>query len=408
MRGITEAYYALSDVYIRKSFVSEAIKKQGAALSLSKGALRLTYGVIEHNFLFEYQLSRMVEKMPKPSVSVLIKMGMFAIRYMDDIPDFAAVDEIVKTARAVGKSGVSGFINAVLRRYAKEGKELYPSDSLERLSVDSNRSLPIVKRYVQELGEEKAAEILLKKGTDRTHVRASFSFGKKNLITFLSDNGIAFEETEAGALVSEVGKLSSLFSSGNATVMSLGSAEIAEAAFPFEGDVLDACAAPGGKSVYIAERSKGIVIACDKYPHRAELIRKYAERMKVTNLRAETMDSCVFIPDYEEKFGLVLLDAPCSGLGTVASNPDVVLNRTPKDIDELIAIQRQLLSNVSRYVKKGGKMIYSTCSDLPSEDGENVARFLSERKDFALLREKYTETNDKGGEGYYFAVMERK
>ena len=408
MRGLVEAYGALTDVFVRKAFVGEAVKKQGAALSASKGSLRLTYGVIEHTYLFDYQISRLVSKAPKTSVAVLLKMGMYAIKYMDDVPAFAAVDEIVKTACAVGKSGVKGFLNAVLRKYAAEGVDLIPEGKLERLSAESNRPVWLVKRYIRELGEEKALSLLSAKGTSATHVRASVSFGKENLRAALQAKGIAFEETPYGFLIRSVGALFDLFEEGKATAMSLGSAEICEAALPVSGDALDCCAAPGGKSVYLAERIKGTVTATDLHPHRVELIKKYAERMKVKNVRAEVRDQTEFCPAFEGAFSLVLLDAPCSGFGTLPSNPDVVLFKTESDVDALARLQRALLENVSRYVSAGGKLVYSTCSDLPSECGENVRAFLAENAAFALKNEKYTEINEKGGEGFYYAVLEKK
>ncbi len=408
MRGLSEAYAALTDVFVKKSFVGEAVKKQGAALTASKGSLRLTYGVIEHSFLFDYQIARLVPKAPKTAVAVLLKMGMYAIKYMDELPDFAAVDEIVKTASAVGKGGVKGFLNAVLRKYAEKEKDLLPESPIERLSVMSNRPIWLVNRYRKELGAEKAEKILLAKGTTSTHVRPSFAFGKENMRATLEERKIEFEETPHGFLIGSVGTISDLIEEGKVTAMSEGSIEIAEAALPFEGNVLDCCAAPGGKAVYLAERSKGKVYATDLYPHRVELIKRYAERMGVKNVVAEVKDQTMFDPLFENAFSRVLLDAPCSGLGTLPSNPDVVLFKTNADVDALVALQRALLRNVSRYVKKNGQVIYSTCSDLPSECGENVRAFLSENGAFKLVKEKYTEINEKGGEGFYFAVLEKQ
>lgn len=408
MRGLVEAYGALTDVFVRKCFIGEAVKKQGAALTASGGSLRLTYGVVEHSFLFDYRISRLVSKYPKTPVAVLLKMGMYAIDYMDEIPPFAAVDLIVKTACAVGKSGVKGFLNAVLRKYLAEGRDLAPENEIERLSVTSNRPAWLVRRYIKELGKESAVRLLSAKGTSETHVRASASFGKDNLRAALAEKGVAFKETPHGFLIRSVGALSDLFERGKATAMSLGSAEICEAALPAEGNILDCCAAPGGKTVYLAERVKGKVLATDLHPHRVELIKKYAERMGVKNVEAKAADQTVFDPACEEAFSLVLLDAPCTGLGTLPSNPDVALFKTNDDVDALVRLQRALLDNVSRYVRCGGKLVYSTCSDLPSECGENVRAFLAKNENFSLLKEKYTQINEEGGEGFYYAVLEKK
>ncbi|MBP5405226.1 MAG: methyltransferase domain-containing protein [Clostridia bacterium] len=406
MKGVTEAYRALCDVYIRGSYVGEAVKAH--SLSACPAALRLVYGTIEHHYLYEYRLGKLSEKSPKTAVAILLKMGMYLIDFMDDIPNQVAVNEIVRTAKNAGKAQLAGFINAVLRRYAESGKDILPTDAIERLSVDSNRPIWLVKRYIGECGKEKALEILSTKGSVKTHVRPSRAFGKDALRRYLEENAIEFVETPYGFLLSKVGRLASLFGEGKATVMSLGSLEICDAVPEVKGDILDMCAAPGGKAVYLAERTEGRIIACDLHPHRVELIRAYAERMKVRNIELRVADHTIYDPSLKERFSVVLLDAPCSGLGTLASNPDVILHRAEADLDEIIRTQKALLENASKYMKEGGTLVYSTCSDLPSENEEMVKDFLLSHPEMRLAREKSMRTDTSGGEGYYYAVLEKK
>ena len=405
MRSLVEAYRALSDVYLKGSWIGEAVKRYDALLS-DKGAYRLVYSVVEREFLSEYRIARLTEKPPKPAVKLLLKMGMCLLDEFS-MPDHAAVNAVAETAKKVGKGGVCGFVNAVLRRYAKEGRELYPTDPDQLLSVKSNRPLWLIKRYKRELGA--AAEgRLAAKATVKTHLRPAVAFGKDALRDALKKRNIPFEETEYGFFIGEVGALSDLLAEGKATVMSYSSAEVCENIPYVGGSILDLCAAPGGKSVYLAEKHKAEVIACDLYEHRVELIRKYAARMRASTVRPTAQDSRVLKEEWENAFGTVLLDAPCSGFGSLASNPDVVLNRKESDLAAIVKTQKQLIATAAEYVAPGGALMYATCSDLPSEDEGVVRGLLESREDFSLEKQNYTDPALSGGECYYFAVLRKK
>ena len=405
MKALVEAYHALSDIYLKGSWIGEAIKRYDALLS-DKGAYRLVYAVVEREFLSEYRISRLIEKAPKMAVKLLLKMGM-TLSDEFSMPDYAAVSAVVETAKKVGKAGVCGFLNAVLRRYVREGKDLYPSGPDQRLSVLSNRPLWLVKRYEKELGQE-AEERLLAKPTVKTHVRPAFSFGCDALRDILTQRNVAFEQTEYGFYIGEVGVLSDLLKEGRATVMSYGSLDVC-ANVPYTGGtILDLCAAPGGKSVFLAEKFGAEVVSCDVYEHRVELIRKYAQRMNVPTVKPTVWDGTVLKEEWKQSFPTVLLDAPCSGFGSLASNPDVVLNRTESDLAAIVRTQRTLIDRAAEYVAAGGALVYATCSDLPSEDEIVVKELLEKREDFSLEKQCYTDPEKGGGECYYFAVLRKK
>ena len=405
MKGLVEAYRALSDVYSKGSWIGEAIKNNNISPS-DKAAYRLVHAVVEGEFLYEYRIGCLTEKAPKNAVKILLKMGMCLLDNFS-LPDHAVVSELTETAKKVGKGGVCGFVNAVLRRYAKEGKQLFPQDKTQWLSVVSNRPVWLVKRYQKELGMAAAEKRLTDRTTVKTHLRPSFAFGKDALRIALQEREFFFEETEYGFYIGEVGGVSDLIEAGKATVMSWGSADVCSAVPYKDGAILDLCAAPGGKSVFLAEKFGAEVIACDLYEHRVELIKKYAERMGVKTVRPMVKDGRVPCEDWKQAFSTVLLDAPCSGFGSLSSNPDVVLNRTESDLAEIVKTQKTLLAVACEYVKKGGALVYATCSDLPSED-EDVVRFvLDQRTDFVLEKQKYTDPVTGGGESYYYAVLRK-
>ncbi|MGN1042809.1 MAG: SAM-dependent methyltransferase, partial [Christensenellales bacterium] len=180
------------------------------------------------------------------------------------------------------------------------------------------------------------------------------------------------------------------------------------------GKVLDVCAAPGGKSVYMA--IKGLdVTSCDLYPHRVELINAYAKRMRV-NLDARIADATELCPEYIDSFDAVLADVPCSGLGVLNRRKDVVINRTYDDIKALSVLQRKILDNVSRYVVKGGVLVYSTCTVFRMENDDVIEDFLSKHKDFSLSRIDLPYDNEgsiqflpdgKGMEGFFICHLVR-
>ena len=405
MRGLVEAYRALNDVY-GGSWIDEAIRKQGAALADNKGAFRLVYGVVEHEQLYEYAIDCLAKRVPKISIKLLMKMGMYLLDY-SSLPPYAVVNDVAETAKKVGKGALVGFLNATLRAYAGKAKPILPEDPLQLLSVRSNLPLWIVDLYVKEWGEEEAKRRLTFPRSVKTHVRPAFSLGKEGLADLLAERGVAYEETAHGFYVGAVSDVKDLLREGKATVMSFGSAEVASA-LPYNGgEILDLCAAPGGKSVYLAEKYGANVIACDRYPHRVDLIAKYAERMQVKTVFPRVEDGTTPKKEWFERFSSVLLDAPCSGLGSLASNPDVAIHRTAYDLGDLYVLQRKLIENAGRYVKRLGLLQYSTCSDLPSEDGDVVRWFMERDPSFLLEKEIYTDPEEGGGESYYYAILRK-
>ena len=172
------------------------------------------------------------------------------------------------------------------------------------------------------------------------------------------------------------------FFEGDYTFQSVGSVAICSAICAGQS-LLDACAAPGGKSVLLSGKFKNVT-ACELHAHRVELINSYAQRMGASNVHARQTDSAVYNPDYAEAFDAVLCDVPCSGTGVINENPDIKLFRKESDIESLNDIQLKILENCSRYVKSGGTLYYSTCSVLPEENDSIVYKFLQLHPEYAL------------------------
>ena len=178
--------------------------------------------------------------------------------------------------------------------------------------------------------------------------------------------------------------------------------------------VLDACSAPGGKAVMLAQ--KGLeVTACDIHQHRVDLIRSYAERMNA-KLTIYKQDARVFLKKWEQKFDVVLVDAPCSGMGVISKKKDVVFNKTYDDILELKKLQQEILNNCAKYVKKGGLLVYSTCTIFKKENHDNIVEFLEKNQEFSKEIIDLPFVNDgeiqflpdgKGMEGFYLCHLRK-
>ena len=190
------------------------------------------------------------------------------------------------------------------------------------------------------------------------------------------------------------------FDEGKYTFQSVGSIAICDVVSPCE-NLLDACAAPGGKSVLLSKKCDSVT-SFELHSHRVELIRQYKERMRVENVRELQKDSAVFDPDFEEKFDAVLCDATCSGFGTDSENHVIKLFRMEEDFAALESAQTAILSNVSRYVKKGGALYYSTCSLFECENDHIVETFLKTHPDYEVEKIESPLVNEKKKYGLQF------
>ena len=298
-----------------------------------------------------------------------MKIALYMLEFMGK-HDYSVVDFAVELTKKAGKSGAAAFVNAFLRSYKIPA---LPEKSEEKLSIECNSPEWLVKKVKRSYKGE-AAQILsspslgvcvrFKSGAEEylsaEHIETPF----KN--TYIFKNFVRDEK----------------FFVGDYTFQSVGSVAICAAISPCER-LLDACAAPGGKSVLLAEKC-GEVISCELHEHRVELIKSYAQRMGAKNVKAVCADSTVFNKDFENAFDAVLCDVPCSGTGVINENPDIKLFRKESDIESLNEVQLKILENCSKYVKSEGRLYYSTCSVLPEENDSIVYKFLNLHPEYAL------------------------
>jgi 16S rRNA (cytosine967-C5)-methyltransferase len=413
------AYNILDDVYRHGAYASVAMGEVMPMLSEQdkKQVTRIVLGVLEHEMEFSYQINRLCLKSPKAVVRVLLKVGMYLLKYTRSMPDYAAVNETVELAKAVKKE-MAGMVNATLKNYIAIKDDL-PQTGLESLSIRANMPTWLINRYFDQYGIDEGTQLVLNK-YNHTHIRwNNKTYSRYALRNFILDKGLPAVDTPHGYLVGATEPFGELIAEGKVTVQALDSIYICRALMEkgVTGQVLDLCAAPGGKSVYLAEYNDCQVTACDVHPHRVQLIEAYAKRMHVDNVTAICQDGTEYVADWEGRYDAVLVDAPCSGLGVVGENPDMLLNRTEQDLDNLPKLQLKLLSVAARYVKQYGALVYSTCTNLREENGNIVHEFLLRNPQFALEGMSELPENDgmkqfmpdeMGNDGFFVARMRRK
>ena len=370
-----DSYRILTSVYSDGAYLKRAMTDTFIEEKNRPHTTKICYGVLDKDIELEYSINYLCDKRPKQAIRTILKIAFYSIKYLETAP-YAVVDTAVELVKKLGKGGTSGFVNAVLRKYIKTEIPL-PTDETERLSVKYSIPIFAVKRLLRDYGREEA-EALFETQTERTAVRFNVnSDGEK----YLEDRRWNFEKTPFSNTFFVKGfKRDEDFNKGVYTFQSIGSVAICDLIGGGE-KLFDACAAPGGKSVNLADKFASVV-SQELHPHRVELIKEYAERMGKNNVFAVSGDSSVFNPEYEGKFDAVLCDVPCSGYGVTGDNPDIKLRRTDDDVKSLVNTQRKILENCSKYVKDGGSLYYSTCSIFKAENEENCIDFLKKHSEF--------------------------
>lgn len=355
----------------------------------------LVYGTLDKLFLLDFIISKYTDAKLKPQIRGILRMGLYQAFFMR-IPVSAACNESVKLAKEIGKSALSGFVNGVMRNAAKCSIEelLSTLGTNERLSVEYSFPKFMVDEYVDLYGTEFAEKLLdsLSSGESAgMTLRAQPPYTVKQLGEHLSALGLPYKAGlySKNALISEKGfKVSddALFKAGGFTVQSESAMLVCYACGAKPGmSVLDACAAPGGKTACLAAamQNTGTITALELHPHRTALMEASLKRLNVTNAECVTADASVFNEAFADSMDVVLVDAPCSGLG-VTGKPDARYDKTPARLEQLAKTQYALLETCSRYVKNGGALVYSTCTISKRENEDVAAAFIKAHPEFRL------------------------
>ena len=381
----------LSEVLDKGSFVhlvlNQALQKYQYLDKSDRAFItRVTEGTLEYLLQIDHIINKYsktkTDKM-KPLIRNLLRMSVYQILYMDRVPDSAVCNEAVKLAVKRRFTGLKGFVNGVLRTISREKASLvFDSPSLAY-------SIPqwMYDMWEKEYGSAKAEMIAASFLEDRpTWVRCNLSRAlREAILKSLDSQGVMVKELDCLPSVLAISGYDYMeglecFQNGWIQVQDATSAFVGELADPKEGDyIIDVCAAPGGKSLHLADKMKGtgMVEARDLSYQKTALIEENVARSGAANIKAVVWDALVPDEDAREKADIVIADLPCSGLGIIGKKPDIKYNMTMDKMRELSRLQRDILSVVWQYVKPGGTLVYSTCTIDPMEN-EGNAMWLSE------------------------------
>ena len=396
-----------------------AIKRTSLSAS-DRGLLTaLVYGVLERKLTLDACISSLAAR-PIGQIDVetcnLLRLGIYQLRYLDRVPDHAAVNETV----ALAPRKTRGFVNAILRSFLRTGKVIptpdRESDPVGYLSVTYSFDPKLCQIFSETFGAARAESLLeafckqppltLRVNTLRT-TREDLALrieaeGYTVLPTVQSDTGLSLPSAPVASL--------SGFAGGDFFVQDEASQLCVEALEPRAGmTVIDVCACPGSKSFGAAIRmeNKGRVISCDLHANKLSLVRSGAERLGISIIETAARDARDTNAEWIGIADRVLCDVPCSGFGVFAKKPELRY-KDPAVSERLSEIQAAILNSASAYVKHGGRLVYSTCTLLPRENGDVVRAFLSAHTEFSLISMRTLYPDTDGTDGFFFAVLERQ
>lgn len=390
---------AYSNIELKKALSASKLSDKDKALTTA-----LVYGVLQRDITLEYIISSMSSvKISKISkyILLILKLGIYQLVYMDKIPESAAVNESVKLAKKYGAKS-TGFVNAILRNVAR-GNIKKPEDKYDRLAFEYSFPRELAKKWIEDFGEEDALPLMqamnevapmcvrvntLKTTVEKmTAVLPNATLGKYSANALITDGFDVQNSVE--------------YKSGFITIQDEAAMLACEILEPKKGElVMDLCAAPGGKSTYLAQimENDGEILSFDIYEHKIKLIEENARRLGIDIISASVGDACVFNEKYKDCADKVLADVPCSGLGIIRKKPEI--KKAYKQDNNLAEIQYKILENAALYLKSGGELVYSTCTVAKEENENIVNRFLAAHKEFEAVDIKKYLPKKSAEKGY--------
>jgi len=426
------AFEILNKIEKEKAFSSALLPLYEENLETKDRALchELTLGVLRKQIYLDKIIESFTNnKKLDLAVRIALRLGIYQLRFLDKIPDYSAINESVNLVQFAKKTSAKGFVNAVLRRVLREEVKLKFADEIERVAVETSHPRWLIENWIKQFGFEETEKLavannktprmifrLTAKSDEQTlkiihkisleiveseFVQGAFRVEQPNdiLFAFAQEGKIYFQE-ESSQLV------------GNVVNLQTGES------------FLDVCAAPGSKMTQISSEfrvsSSEFLVAGDLHWHRVQILQENCRKQNVKNVNILAYDALNMLPFVESSFDVVLVDAPCSGTGTIRHNPEIRYFLTEKDFAELSAKQLKILDKASKVVKSGGRLIYSTCS-LEREENEAVCeKFLSQTTSFdqvlPQLPERFltqagfarTFPNRDKMDGFFIAVFQKK
>lgn len=429
------AFEILRRVQEEDAYASVLLAQKESELSVKDRSLchELTMGVLRWQLTLDHIISHYAGRNPDrldPPVLIALRMGLYQLRFLSRIPASAAVNEAVELVRFARLRSAEKFVNAVLRRALRE-PDYDPvaaiQDASERLAVETSHPRWMIERWSQAFGPGQASAL-----ARANNEAAPVSF---RLTSQERDPGETLEKlksvgavlvpsqivSNAWRITGATESLRALMQRGQVYLQDEASQLVAHALVPQTARyILDVCAAPGSKTTHIATltNDRAVIIAGDLYQHRLRAVANSVRLQKLARVHCVSFDGLQNLPFIAGIFDRVLVDAPCSGTGTLRRNPEIRWRIRPEDLRQLSSRQKELLSQAAKMLTPGGRLVYSTCSVEPEENEEVVEAFLEKEKAFVRIRPPLdpsllardgsvrTFPHRQGTDGFFIAVFE--
>ncbi|MEK3887024.1 16S rRNA (cytosine(967)-C(5))-methyltransferase RsmB [Bacillus sp. FSL K6-3431] len=416
--------------------LNQVIKKQKITGPDTGLLTEIVYGTIQRKMTIDFYLQPFLKKKIDDWVRILLRMSLYQMVYLDKIPDRAIIFESVEIAKKRGHKGIAGLVNGILRSVQRQGLPSLETiaDPLERLAIETSHPQWLIERWVAQFGIDTTKTMC------EENLIAPMQSARVNMTKATRDEVMKMLDAEGFAvqpspIIPEAIKVmkgnlvdSDAYRQGYITIQDESSMAVAHALeIAPNMKILDACAAPGGKTGHIAEvlDGTGIVEALDLHPHKVKLILENTKRLGLQNIVTKAMDSRQAGQEYEQDyFDRILIDAPCSGLGVLRRKPDIKYTKTINDIQSLGSVQQSILDAVAPLVKKTGLLVYSTCTVDNDENIQTVEKFIQRHPEFEphplQLPESLTALQgehkhmlqifpqDFGGDGFFISCFLKK
>lgn len=406
------AFEVLDAVFRQGAYSNIALNQALSARDFSaseRGLItEIVYGVLQHKLLLDYYLAPFIEKkLPKKWMLPLLESAVYQLVFLDKVPSYAVLNETIDIAKRKGGSFIGKMVTAILRNFERNQRpDLSHLPDNERMSIATSHPLWLVDFLLKQYPQQVVEALLTQNNLPPLRVARVNHLKQGDLSAF--DAGPI-----AGSVTLSKGNIAhtQAYSEGLVAIQDLSSQHVAPTLAPLAGErILDMCAAPGGKTMHIADlmNNSGEIIANDLHEHKIELMQEAATRLGVTNVTFINQDALELPKVFAaESFDRILLDAPCSGLGVIRRKPDLRYRISEADLGSLVGLQAELLKAAWQLLKSGGTLVYSTCTINRLENQDQVQNFLVAHKDAELLEEiDFAESEQS--DGFYIAKIKKQ
>ena len=411
------AYQVLNQVFIDKSYSNIALNQALLESDLTPVDKRLVtnivYGVIQNHLLLDHYVKILVDnKFIKPKLKTILKMSYYQLHFLDKLPAYAIVNEAVELAKAELGINTSKFVNAIVRKMTTNKLELNPQDfkdQEEYLALLYSIPLWLFKMISKQYGlDEAIAWAKLSKVAPNVACRVNTVLTTKNKI--LENKNFITGELAKDAVI-YIGNDSVFetaeYINGLISPQDESGQLVAPLLNPKPNDlILDMCAAPGSKTMHLAELSndQAKITAIDLYPHRVKMIEASKKRLKLKGVKTLELDALTIKNTFkDQEFDKILLDAPCSGYGVIQRKPDILINTKQENLDQLIKLQQQLIDAAMSVLKKGGTFVYSTCTLNKKENDKQAEYILAKDQTMKLIKTQQILPSTHQTDGFFYA-----